>query len=89
MKMFAWLKTVWKIRKPIKKLIKEVKVQMKNEPGKFTTEFWLTVVSNLIAIAGAIKGLISPEIAATVVAVLTAIYNVLRTWRKNSASKTG
>jgi len=59
----------------------------KNEPGKFTTEFILVVVSNLIAIMGVLKGMIGPEITAIILAVLNAIYSIARTLRKSSADK--
>lgn len=46
--------------------------------GLKTTEFWLVVVSNLLTIIAAMKGIIPPKTAAIVVAVLTGIHDVLR-----------
>lgn len=59
----------------------------KNEPGKFTTEFFLVIISNITAVVGAIKGFIGPELAASIVITLNGIYAIIRTWRKNSADK--
>jgi len=46
--------------------------------GVKTTEFWMTVVSNLVTIIGALGGNIEPEKAAILLAVLNGIYSVLR-----------
>lgn len=46
--------------------------------GIKTTEFWLVVITNLITVVGALKGIIPAEIATITITVLTAIYTVLR-----------
>jgi len=51
--------------------------------GIRTTEFWLTVVSQLMTLAGALNGIIDPKTAAIISAVLTGVYSVLRTLAKN------
>ncbi len=51
--------------------------------GIKTTEFWLSVISSIIAIVGAVSGLIPAELAAKIVTVLTAIYAGLRTLSKS------
>jgi len=58
-----------------------------NEPGKYTSEFFLVVFSNVITLIGALKGIIGPELTAGILAVLNGIYTIIRTWRKNSADK--
>lgn len=55
-----------------KKMNNEVKSGIK------TTEFWLTVVTNLITIIGTLKGVIPAETMAIILAVLNGIYTVLR-----------
>lgn len=51
--------------------------------GHKTTEFWLTIVSNLITIAGALQGMIDGKTAAVILAVLNGVYTVLRTIAKS------
>jgi len=93
-----WIKpkiiwALWKARKPILNIIREVKKIMadnttvSNEPGKYTSEFFLVVFSNVITLIGALKGIIGPELTAGILAVLNGIYTIIRTWRKNSADK--
>jgi len=50
--------------------------------GWKTTEFWITVVGNLIIVAGSIEGILPAQTAAVVLAVLNGIYTVLRTLAK-------
>lgn len=69
------IKVLFKLRKPVNNLIKEVK---NVKPGYKTTEFWLTVLSNLITIAGALQGVIDGKTAAVVLAVLNGLYNLVR-----------
>lgn len=73
------IKFLLKVRKPAEKLIEEAS---KVKSGYKTTEFWLTILSNLLAVAGALQGVIDPKTAAVVVAVLTGLYNTLRTVAK-------
>jgi len=86
MNLFSKIKLLWKVRKPISSIIKEVK-KMKNEPGRKTTEFILVIISELIVVVGALGKIIPPETAAIIIATLTGVYNILRTLRKNSADK--
>lgn len=50
--------------------------------GWKTSEFWMTVITQLLAVVGALNGVIDPKTAATVVAVLNAVYAILRTLAK-------
>lgn len=53
------------------------------KPGWQTTEFWLTVITSLTSIVGALKGVVSTETATTAVVVLNSIYGVMRGLQKN------
>lgn len=75
MGLIAKIKLLLKVRKPIEGLIKEVS---KVKSGWKTSEFWMTVVSNLITIVGALKGVIPAETAAVIVAVLNGLYTIGR-----------
>jgi len=98
-KFRRWIKpkilwALWKARKPIKNIIKEIKKLMstkneseKQEPGKFTTEFFLVLLTNIIAIIGALKGMIGAEWTGVILAILNGTYGILRTLRKNSSDR--
>ena len=67
----------------IQKLINHIKEGFKKmngnvKPGYATTEFWLTVITNLITVIGALKGVINPETMAIILAVLNGVYGILR-----------
>ena len=79
MNPFQEIKLWLKLRKPVNKLLTEVK-GMKS--GYKTTEFWMSVTAQLLAVAGALGGVLDPKTAAIVVAVLNAIYAILRTVAK-------
>ena len=95
----SWIniKLVWalfKARNYILAIVKEIKKRMdttentkRNEPGMFTTEFFVVIISNAIGIVGALKGVIGPEWTAAALGILNAIYSILRTIRKTSADK--
>jgi len=46
------------------------------------------VLSNLLAIAGALQGIIDPKTAAIIMAVLNGLYNLVRGISKSTASAT-
>lgn len=50
--------------------------------GWKTSEFWMTVVGQLMTLAGALNGVLDPKTAAIVSAVLTGVYSILRTLAK-------
>lgn len=56
------------------------------KPGYKTTEFWLTTLTNISAIVGSLNGLISPDLAAIIVAVANGIYGVVRAIAKKGAN---
>lgn len=79
------IKLLLKLRKPAEGLITEVS---KVKSGWKTSEFWLTILSNLITIAGALNGIIDPKTAAIVLAVLNGLYTTLRTVAKAGTTET-
>lgn len=56
----------------------------KMKAGVQTTEFWMTILTNIVSIVGALQGVISPEIAAIIVSIANGIYGVLRTIAKKT-----
>ena len=54
--------------------------------GYKTTEFWLTILSNLSAVIGALSGVIKPETAAIIIAAINAVYGFIRAITKSSVS---
>ena len=69
----------------IKKLISFIKTKAKEKvkmngvkPGIYTTEFWLTVITNLITIITTLKGMIPAETATIILAILNGLYTILR-----------
>lgn len=81
----AKIKLLFKMKKPIGNLIEEA-TNVKS--GWKTTEFYLTILSNLITIAGALNGIIDPKTAAIVLAVLNGLYTTLRTIAKSGTTET-
>lgn len=82
MSFFQKIKLLLKLRGPAEELIKEVSKVNKVKSGYLTSEFWLTVISNLITIAGALNGILDAKTAAVVLAVLNGLYTTLRTVAK-------
>lgn len=56
--------------------------------GWKTTEFWMTVATNLTAVVGALKGIVPEKVAAIAVAVATCVYTVARALTKATAPTT-
>lgn len=81
------IRLLLRLRKPAENLISEVS---KVKSGYKSSEFWLTIVSNLVTIAGALNGILDAKTAAIVLAVLNGLYTVLRTIAKagDTASST-
>jgi hypothetical protein len=52
------------------------------KPGKYTTEFWLTVATAVATLAGVIGGLVPGDWGAAILALEAGIYSVVRTWAK-------
>lgn len=54
------------------------------KPGWKTTEFWLVMLTNAIAIVESLKGTLPPETAAIAITVLNCIYTIMRSITKKS-----
>lgn len=84
--MIKYIKALWQLKKVLnyikKESSKEVKMNNGAKAGYKTTEFWLTLTTNVIAVVEALKGVIPPETALIVMAVLNGIYTTLRTIAK-------
>lgn len=50
----------------------------KMKTGYKTTEFWLVIITNLLAVVTAFNGLLDPKTAGIIVAVLNGLYAILR-----------
>ncbi len=50
--------------------------------GIKTTEFWLTIITNLLAVVGVLEGVLPAQTAAVILAVLNGVYGVLRALQK-------
>lgn len=55
---------------------------MSNTPGWKTTEFWGTHIAQALSIWGTVAGVVPPQIAVPVSALLQIAYIVARTWLK-------
>jgi uncharacterized MnhB-related membrane protein len=53
------------------------------KPGWKTTEFWLTVVANIVIVIGALKDVIPANVATIAITILSAVYTLLRSILKN------
>ena len=79
MSLIEKIKLLFKIKDPALKLIDGVK-QFKS--GYKTVTFWMTLLSGVLTLVGALKGFIPPEAALVVTVVLTAFYNFIRGFEK-------
>lgn len=55
-----------------------------SKPGWKTTEFWLTVLSQIGTVVSAFQGSLSPKNAAIISAALTGIYGIVRAFTKSN-----
>ena len=80
--MILWdkIKALFAIKKAFGN-IKEAQVKT----GWKTTEFWMTVATNVITVIGALKGVIPDDKAALVIAIANAVYSVARALTKAAA----
>lgn len=56
------------------------------KPGYLTTEFYLTLLTNVVALVGALKGIIPDSTATIVIASANAIYGLIRAITKTGTS---
>lgn len=76
MNILQEIKLLLMVRKPAEDLLQEVK-QMK--PGWQTTEFWVKILGDIVAVWGAVHGFIPADKAAMIVAITSSVYAALRT----------
>lgn len=79
------IKALFSLNKAISNIKEAYKMDSTVKPGYKTTEFWLTVITNIVTVIGAIKGLIPANVATIALTVLNAIYGVIRTLAKSNA----
>ena len=82
MNLLSEIKLLFTIRKPAMELIQEVKML---KSGWKSSEFWLTLLSTAGTIVGALSGVITPQTAAIITAVVTGLYTTLRSVLKVNA----
>lgn len=76
MNVFQKLRALWEARKVVSQM-GEIK------RGWKTLSFWITLLGNLLTLAGVLKGIIPALTALVVMTVLTAFYNILRGAQKS------
>lgn len=78
------LKLLWKNRSAIKEAGKAIEAikEANVKTGWKTTEFWMTIMTNVVTVVQALNGVIPPETAAIILAVANGLYGVLRTITK-------
>ena len=79
MNLLQEIKMLFAVKMPAENLIAEVN-QVK--AGWKTTEFWMTIVTQLLAVVAALNGVLDAKTAAIIIAVLNGVYGVLRTLAK-------
>lgn len=83
MGMFADLKALWRNRQALSAAKKTILDASEIKRGYKTPAFWATLLGNLVAVAGALKGVITPVQSTVAVAILTAAYNIVRGVKKS------
>lgn len=84
MNIVTKIKILLRIKAPVEGLIKEINKMSKS--GWKTTEFWLVIITNLLGVVGALKGILGDEVVTIALTVLNSIYAILRTLSKTPAS---
>lgn len=75
---------MWKLRGEVRRLAKTIKeASMETKPGLMTTEFWVTVLSNLMSIVTMVAGWLPPEIGGTIMTFVNAAYTISRGMAKH------
>lgn len=80
------LKAAFIMNKFVESEIKEAKRMDTNKPGYKTTEFYLTLLTNVVAIVGAMKGIIPDQVATIIVASANGIYGIVRAITKSATT---
>lgn len=83
------IKFLWHLRETWTKIKEAEKMNSTTvTPGWKTTEFWLTVLTNIITIAGSLQGIVPAQTAAIITAVANGVYGILRTITKSNSPST-
>lgn len=77
---------LYSVFKVIKKLLPKKKRGVIVKKGVATTEFWMTVIFDLLAIVMTVLGVVEPEVAAKIMLVLNGFYMTSRTLVKFTAT---
>lgn len=77
MNIFEKIKLLWKVNKEFE-IIKGAYMKQ----GWKSTEFWGTALASIGSIAGALSGIIPPELAAKITLISTSLYTLLRKLEK-------
>lgn len=56
--------------------------------GIKTTEFWMTILTNIVSLVGGLSGMIPAEVSAIIIAVANGVYGILRVITKSKAVTT-
>lgn len=88
MTLWQKIKAGLQVKRFVETEIKEAKRMNTGKPGWKTTEFYLTLLTNLVAIVGALKGVIPDHVATIIVAVANGSYGVVRAITKSNTSGT-
>lgn len=87
MSLWDKVKSFFAVKKFVETEIKGAKnMDATGKPGWKTTEFWLTMLTNLIAIIGSLKGVIPTETATIILAVANGVYGVIRAITKSGTA---
>lgn len=83
MNLLTKIKTLWALKKAANNIGEAYKMNNGIKPGYRTTEFWMTVATNLIAIIGTLKGVIPEDKAAIALAIANGVYAIARSLVKS------
>ena len=82
------IKAFFAIKNAVEKEIQEGKQMNGTTPGWKTSEFWLSLLGTIGTVVGALKGVISPNVAAGITATISGVYTIVRGWVKTTDSST-
>lgn len=86
MNIFAEIKALFTAKTFVETEIKGAKTMNGVTPGWKTTEFWVTMLGNLITAVGMLKSVIPANVGTIVLGVLNSVYTVVRGFVKTSAT---
>ena len=88
MNLFDTIKAYFAIKKAVNNIKEEnnkMETQTGVKPGWKTSEFWMTMATNVIAVVGALGKFIPAEASAVVMAIANAVYSISRSITKVNA----